>query len=77
MASGQRNIKSDAKHVIFKKVSRDKSVSGLGLGVAIYLGKRDYIDHVNWVEPVDGVVLVDPELVKGKKVSDNSIYGTR
>ncbi|XP_028925418.1 S-arrestin [Ornithorhynchus anatinus] len=61
MASGQRNIKSDAKHVIFKKVSRDKSV-------AIYLGKRDYIDHVNWVEPVDGVVLVDPELVKGKKV---------
>uniref|UniRef100_A0A6I8NT44 S-arrestin n=1 Tax=Ornithorhynchus anatinus TaxID=9258 RepID=A0A6I8NT44_ORNAN len=36
--------------------------------VAIYLGKRDYIDHVNWVEPVDGVVLVDPELVKGKKV---------
>uniref|UniRef100_A0A452SU31 S-arrestin n=1 Tax=Ursus americanus TaxID=9643 RepID=A0A452SU31_URSAM len=36
--------------------------------VTIYLGKRDYIDHVEQVEPVDGVVLVDPELVKGKKV---------
>ncbi|XP_073074070.1 S-arrestin isoform X2 [Manis javanica] len=48
-------------HVIFKKISRDKSVT-------IYLGKRDYIDHVDQVEPVDGVVLVDPELVKGKKV---------
>ncbi|KAL6070308.1 hypothetical protein STEG23_008562 [Scotinomys teguina] len=36
--------------------------------VTIYLGKRDYVDHISQVEPVDGVVLVDPELVKGKKV---------
>nr|AAA42107.1 S-antigen [Rattus norvegicus] len=54
-------VKTNKSHVIFKKVSRDKSVT-------IYLGKRDYIDHVSQVEPVDGVVLVDPELVKGKKV---------
>ncbi|XP_055472812.1 S-arrestin [Psammomys obesus] len=54
-------VKTNKSHVIFKKVSRDKSVT-------IYLGKRDYIDHVSRVEPVDGVVLVDPELVKGKKV---------
>ncbi|XP_069926137.1 S-arrestin [Oryctolagus cuniculus] len=53
--------KSSKSHVIFKKISRDKSVT-------IYLGKRDYIDHISKVEPVDGVVLVDPELVKGKKV---------
>ncbi|XP_075385470.1 S-arrestin [Tenrec ecaudatus] len=53
--------KTSQSHVIFKKVSRDKSVT-------IYLGKRDYIDHVSQVEPVDGVVLVDPDLVKGKKV---------
>ncbi|XP_074045812.1 S-arrestin isoform X2 [Macrotis lagotis] len=58
MATG---VKNAPNHVIFKKVSRDKSVT-------IYLGKRDYIDHVDQVEPVDGVVLVDPELVKGKKV---------
>ncbi|KAK2491908.1 hypothetical protein MC885_016636 [Smutsia gigantea] len=54
------NMKTPS-HVIFKKISRDKSVT-------IYLGKRDYIDHVDQVEPVDGVVLVDPELIKGKKV---------
>ncbi|XP_056670761.1 S-arrestin [Monodelphis domestica] len=36
--------------------------------VTIYLGKRDYVDHVDQVEPVDGVVLVDPELVKDKRV---------
>ncbi|KAM5228911.1 S-arrestin [Ctenodactylus gundi] len=55
------SMKSSKSHVIFKKISRDKSVT-------IYLGKRDYIDHISKVEPVDGVVLVDPELVKGKKV---------
>lgn len=55
------SVNPNKSHVIFKKVSRDKSVT-------IYLGKRDYVDHVSQVEPVDGVVLVDPELVKGKKV---------
>ncbi|XP_038195821.1 S-arrestin [Arvicola amphibius] len=55
------SVKTSKSHVIFKKVSRDKAVT-------IYLGKRDYVDHVSQVEPVDGVVLVDPELVKGKKV---------
>uniref|UniRef100_A0A8D0EAY2 S-arrestin n=1 Tax=Salvator merianae TaxID=96440 RepID=A0A8D0EAY2_SALMN len=36
--------------------------------VAIYLGKRDFIDHLEYVEPVDGVVMVDPCIVKEKKV---------
>ncbi|XP_014386083.1 PREDICTED: S-arrestin isoform X5 [Myotis brandtii] len=61
MAANVKTSKSTPHHVIFKKISRDKSVT-------IYLGKRDYIDHVDQVEPVDGVVLVDPELVKGKRV---------
>ncbi|KAI5769955.1 SAG protein [Gulo gulo luscus] len=61
MAANAKGSKSEPNHVIFKKVSRDKSVT-------IYLGKRDYIDHIDQVEPVDGIVLVDPELVKGKKV---------
>ncbi|XP_075425721.1 S-arrestin isoform X2 [Ascaphus truei] len=56
MSSGKKS-----KHVIFKKTSRDKAVG-------VYLGKRDYVDHVESVDPVDGVVLVDPDLVKGKKV---------
>ncbi|NP_001081898.1 S-arrestin [Xenopus laevis] len=50
-----------SRHVMYKKTSRDKAVS-------VYLGKRDYVDHVDSVEPVDGVVLVDPDLLKGKKV---------
>nr|XP_009668009.1 PREDICTED: S-arrestin [Struthio camelus australis] len=38
------------------------------LQLTIYLGKRDFIDHIRSVESVDGVVLVDPALIKGRKV---------
>ncbi|KAF7474188.1 Hypothetical predicted protein [Marmota monax] len=36
--------------------------------LSIYLGKRDFMDHVDTVEPIDGVVLVDPEYLKGRKM---------
>ncbi|NWS41315.1 ARRS protein, partial [Probosciger aterrimus] len=49
------------KQVIFKKSTRDKALT-------IYLGKRDFIDNIGSVEPIDGVVLVDPTLLKEKKV---------
>ncbi|XP_026219649.1 S-arrestin-like isoform X1 [Anabas testudineus] len=49
------------KHVVFKKVSRDKSV-------AIYMAKRDFVDHCDFVDPVDGVILIDPVQLKGKKL---------
>ncbi|XP_076774511.1 arrestin-C isoform X2 [Arvicanthis niloticus] len=35
---------------------------------SIYLGKRDFVDDVDTVEPIDGVVLVDPEYLKGRKM---------
>lgn len=34
----------------------------------MYLGKRDFVDHVTHVDPIDGVVLVDPEYLKDRKV---------
>ncbi|XP_075338253.1 S-arrestin a [Odontesthes bonariensis] len=49
------------KNVIFKKTCKDKSVG-------VYMGKRDFVDHVDFVDPVDGVVLVDPEALAGRKV---------
>ncbi|XP_040323727.1 arrestin-C isoform X3 [Herpailurus yagouaroundi] len=36
--------------------------------LAIYLGKRDFVDHVDMVDPIDGVVLVDPDYLKGRKL---------
>uniref|UniRef100_A0AAY4EC16 S-arrestin n=1 Tax=Denticeps clupeoides TaxID=299321 RepID=A0AAY4EC16_9TELE len=52
--------KMSPKNVVFKKISKDKSVG-------VYMGRRDFVDHVDHVDPVDGVVLVDPEVLKGKK----------
>ncbi|CAM4596202.1 unnamed protein product [Leuciscus chuanchicus] len=48
------------KQVVFKKISKDKSVG-------VYMGRRDFVDRVGSVDPVDGVLLVDPEQLKGKK----------
>ncbi|XP_035804112.2 S-arrestin a isoform X4 [Amphiprion ocellaris] len=49
------------KNVIFKKICKDKSVG-------VYMGKRDFVDRVDSVDPVDGVILVDPEALQGRKV---------
>ncbi|XP_038674682.1 beta-arrestin-1 isoform X3 [Scyliorhinus canicula] len=46
---------------VFKKSSPNGKLT-------VYLGKRDFVDHVDFVEPVDGVVLVDPEYLKERKV---------
>ncbi|XP_050926200.1 S-arrestin a isoform X2 [Lates calcarifer] len=49
------------KNIVFKKVCKDKSV-------AVYMGKRDFVDHVDCVDPVDGIILVDLEALQGRKV---------
>ncbi|XP_078401113.1 beta-arrestin-1 isoform X1 [Cetorhinus maximus] len=52
---------SDKGTRVFKKSSPNGKLT-------VYLGKRDFVDHVDFVEPVDGVVLVDPEYLKERKV---------
>ncbi|NXN24636.1 ARRC protein, partial [Nycticryphes semicollaris] len=36
--------------------------------LSIYLGKRDFVDHVESVDAVDGICLIDPEYLKDRKV---------
>uniref|UniRef100_A0AAY4D5J9 Arrestin-C n=1 Tax=Denticeps clupeoides TaxID=299321 RepID=A0AAY4D5J9_9TELE len=36
--------------------------------LALYLGKRDFVDHVESVEAIDGVLKVDPADLNGRKV---------
>lgn len=38
------------------------------LQVTFYLGKRDFIDHLDYCDPIDGVVVVDSDYLKGRKV---------
>lgn len=42
---------------VFKKCSPNGKVT-------LYLGKRDFIDHISGVEPIDGVVVLDDEYVR-------------
>ncbi|XP_013860510.1 arrestin 3b, retinal (X-arrestin) isoform X1 [Austrofundulus limnaeus] len=44
-----------------------KKTSGNGT-IALYLGRRDYVDHVDAVDIVDGIVKVDPSGLNGRKV---------
>ncbi|XP_056898551.1 arrestin 3b, retinal (X-arrestin) [Takifugu flavidus] len=44
-----------------------KKTSGNG-NITLYLGKRDFVDHVDSVEVVDGAVKVDPSGLNGRKV---------
>ncbi|XP_047119074.1 beta-arrestin-1 isoform X1 [Schistocerca piceifrons] len=46
---------------VFKKSSPNGKIT-------VYLGKRDFVDHITHVDPIDGVVLIDPDYVKDRKV---------
>lgn len=46
---------------VFKKSSPNGKIT-------VYIGKRDFVDHITSVDPIDGVVLIDPEYVKDRKV---------
>jgi arrestin-2 len=34
----------------------------------VYLGKRDFIDHLEHVDPIDGIVVVDNDYLNGRKL---------
>ncbi|TRY91148.1 hypothetical protein DNTS_014121 [Danionella cerebrum] len=52
---------ADIPDRVFKKSSPNCKLT-------VYLGKRDFVDHLDHVDPVDGVLLIDPEYLKDRKV---------
>ena len=36
--------------------------------ITVYLGRRDFIDNTQVTEPVDGVVLIDNDYTRGRKI---------
>uniref|UniRef100_A0A3P8VPU4 S-arrestin n=1 Tax=Cynoglossus semilaevis TaxID=244447 RepID=A0A3P8VPU4_CYNSE len=54
------------KHVIFKKVSKDKSVT-------VYMGRRDFVDHCDFVDPVGE--LIKPDVLLYVMLSCTFRYG--
>ncbi|XP_061402501.1 beta-arrestin-1 [Musca vetustissima] len=57
---GDANSRRQATRVFKKSSSNGK--------ITVYLGKRDFVDHSTHVDPIDGVVFIDPEYVKDRKV---------
>ncbi|XP_064104634.1 arrestin homolog [Macrobrachium nipponense] len=46
---------------VFKKASPNGKLT-------IYMGRRDFVDHVSAVDPVDGVVVIDPSYLQGRRI---------
>ena len=46
---------------VFKKASPNGKLT-------VYMGRRDFIDHVTESDSVDGVLLIDKDLLQGKQV---------
>ncbi|XP_050431872.1 arrestin homolog [Adelges cooleyi] len=46
---------------VFKKTTQNGKVT-------VYLAKRDFIDHLDSVDPIDGVVVVENDYLQGRKV---------
>ncbi|KAI1287284.1 Beta-arrestin-1 [Halotydeus destructor] len=59
--TSEPNATSSRGTRVFKKSSPNGKIT-------VYLGKRDFVDHISHVDPIDGVVLVDPDYVKDRKV---------
>jgi len=55
---------------VFKKTSPNSKVT-------VYLGKRDYVDNITKIESVDGVAVIDPEYLKGRKLYGQIICSFR
>lgn len=46
---------------VFKKTTPNGKVT-------FYLGRRDFVDHLDYCDPIDGVVVVEADYLKGRKV---------
>jgi arrestin-1 len=55
---------------VFKKTSPNAKVT-------VYLGKRDFVDNITKIEAVDGVAVIDPEYLKGRKLFGQIICSFR
>ncbi|XP_077280773.1 beta-arrestin protein kurtz isoform X4 [Temnothorax americanus] len=53
---------------VSKRATRVFKKSSLNGKITVYLGKRDFVDHITHVDPIDGVVLIDPDYIKDRKV---------
>lgn len=52
-------------YVVAVKVFKKTTPNGK---VTVYLSKRDFVDHIDHTDPIDGVLVVDNDYLKGRKI---------
>ncbi|KAF0314803.1 hypothetical protein GQ607_017965 [Colletotrichum asianum] len=52
-------------YVVAVKVFKKTTPNGK---VTVYLGKRDFIDHLDHVDPIDGIIVVDNDYLRGRRI---------
>ncbi|XP_067007922.2 arrestin homolog [Anabrus simplex] len=45
--------------------------------ITLYMGKRDFVDHISSIDPVDGVILIDSDYVNNRKIFGQVICSFR
>ena len=60
-----QDLRRPSKMVVSFRVFKKTSPNGR---LTLYLGRRDFIDHVTESDPVDGVLLIDKDYLQGKQV---------
>ncbi|XP_070148704.1 beta-arrestin-1 isoform X3 [Polyergus mexicanus] len=66
--SPESNAMDTIDSVNKRQATRVFKKSSLNGKITVYLGKRDFVDHITHVDPIDGVVLIDPDYIKERKV---------
>ncbi|XP_064394202.1 arrestin red cell-like [Halichondria panicea] len=59
--------KKDDGTRVFKKSSPNGKIT-------VYVGRRDFVDHMTTVDPVDGVVLIDPDYFTKDGKKDRKVF---
>jgi beta-arrestin len=52
---------------VFKKASPNGKIT-------VYVGKRDFVDHVSEVDPIDGVILIDPSYFEKEGKTTRKVF---
>jgi hypothetical protein len=45
---------------VFKKASPNSKIS-------LFMGKRDFVDHISAVEPIEGIIVLDDEYIRDRR----------
>lgn len=68
MVSSLNGLVLDVKSYLLRCITLICSIAHYLGKVTVYLGKRDFIDHLDYTDPIDGVLVVENDYLQGRKI---------